>query len=108
MIIGLEKVYLLLLTCITIIAFTQIVLLITMSLIVSGSLSGGIVNPGHSYELAYLVSLGYFFIYGVQILTLLLGEKVPFTMVRETKKTHLNKNSRISVLYQNGALLEFE
>merc|ERR1711962_1464009 len=34
----------------------------------------------HAGQLASLASLGFFFIYSVQILTILLGEKVPFTM----------------------------
>merc|ERR1712168_585216 len=34
----------------------------------------------HTATLASLASLGFFFIYFVQILTILLGEKVPFTM----------------------------
>merc|ERR1711973_248342 len=34
----------------------------------------------HAGQLASLGSLGFFFIYSIQILTILLGEKVPFTM----------------------------
>jgi len=59
-----------------------ILLLVTMSLVVSNSVLWyyHIGHTSHIVHLGALASTGYFFIYLIQILTILLGEKVPFTM----------------------------